>query len=51
MPDKPEWKLDGSVISVDGVMVNTSFADMRERIKRALNAELPISRLLITYVG
>lgn len=51
MPDKPEWKLDGSVIPLDGIMVHTSFADMRERIKRAINAELPISRLQITYEG
>lgn len=51
MPDKPEWRLDGSVIPLDGLMVNSTFGDMRERIKRALNVELPISRLQITYEG
>ena len=51
MPDKPEWRLDGSIIPLDGLMVNSTFGDMRERIKRALNVELPISRLQITYEG
>lgn len=51
MPDKPEWKLDGSVLSIPDLPVNTPFATLRERIKRALDADLPVSRLRIDYNG
>ncbi|KAL1407197.1 SF3a splicing factor complex subunit [Vanrija albida] len=49
MPDKPEWKLDGSIVSIPDLHVNTLFSTLRERIKRALDADLPISRLRIDY--
>lgn len=49
--DKPEWKLDGSVLAIPDVAVNTTFATLRERIKRALDADLPISRLRLEYGG
>ncbi|TXT07320.1 hypothetical protein VHUM_03490 [Vanrija humicola] len=51
MPDKPEWKLDGSIITVSDLPVNTLFSTLRERIKRTLDADLPISRLRIDYNG
>lgn len=50
-PEKPEWKLDGSVIDINDVPVNTLFSTVRDRIKRALEAELPISRMRIEYNG
>jgi splicing factor 3A subunit 1 len=49
--EKPEWKLDGSVIDVAQVPVNTLFSTIRERIKRTLDADLPISRMRIEYNG
>ena len=49
MPDKPEWKLDGSVISIPDLPVNTLFSTVRERIKRIVDADLPISRLRLDY--
>lgn len=49
--EKPEWKLDGSVLDLPSVPVNTPFAAIRDRIKRALEAELPISRMRIEYEG
>ncbi|ORX36927.1 Pre-mRNA splicing factor PRP21 like protein-domain-containing protein [Kockovaella imperatae] len=51
MPEKPEWKLDGSVISVPDLPVNTLFSTLRERIKRVVDADLPISRLRLDYNG
>lgn len=51
MADKPEWKLDGSVIAVPDVPVNTTFGQLRERIKRAVDADLPISRLKLDFNG
>ena len=51
MPDKPEWKLDGSVISVPDLPVNTLFKTLRERIKRVMNTDLPLSRMQLSYEG
>ena len=51
MPEKPEWKLDGSVISIPDLPVNTLFSTLRERIKRVVDADLPISRLRLDYNG
>lgn len=51
MPDKPEWKLDGSVLTIPDIPVNMTFGTLRERIKRAVDADLPVSRLKIDYNG
>jgi splicing factor 3A subunit 1 len=51
MGDKPEWRLDGSVLGVPGVPVNATFGTLREHIKRTLDADLPVSRLQLTYGG
>lgn len=49
MPEKPEWKLDGSIISIPDLPVKTLFSTVRERIKRVVDADLPISRLRLDY--
>ena len=50
-PEKPEWKLNGSVIDIPDVPVTTLFSTIRDRIKKTLDAELPISRMRIEYNG
>ncbi|WVR07251.1 hypothetical protein IAU60_004292 [Kwoniella sp. DSM 27419] len=49
MPEKPEWKLNGSIITVPDLPVNTLFSTVRERIKRIVDADLPLSRLRLDY--
>lgn len=51
--EKPEWTqiLNGSIISLEDVPVNTLFSSIREKIRSALNADLPISRMRIEYEG
>jgi len=51
--EKPEWAsiLNGSILPLEGVPVNTPFSSIRERIKSALGADLPISRMRIEYEG
>ena len=49
--EKPEWKLNGSVIEIPNVPVTTLFSTVRDRIKKTLEAELPISRMRIEYNG
>jgi splicing factor 3A subunit 1 len=51
MPDKPEWKLNGQIISVPDLPVSFTFGTVRERIKRVVDADLPISRLRLDYLG
>ena len=51
VPDKPELKLDGSVIVVPDLPVNTLFSTLRERIKMVVDADLPISRMQLSYEG
>lgn len=50
-PEKPEWKLDGSVITIPDVPVSTLFSNLRERIKATVGADLPISRLRLDFMG
>ncbi|WVF71719.1 hypothetical protein IAT40_006527 [Kwoniella sp. CBS 6097] len=49
MPEKPEWRLNGSIITVSDLPVTTLFSTIRERIKRIVDADLPISRLRLDY--
>lgn len=51
MPDKPEWKLDGSVVTVPAVPVGTTFGALRDRIKATVDADIPVARLKIDYNG
>ncbi|RXK38919.1 splicing factor 3A subunit 1 [Tremella mesenterica] len=51
MPEKPEWKLNGSIITISDLSVSTLVSTLRERIKRTVDAELPISRLKLDYGG
>jgi splicing factor 3A subunit 1 len=51
MPDKPEWKLDGSIINVPDLPVRTFWSTVRERIKRVVDADLPISRIKLDFEG
>lgn len=51
MPEKPEWKLNGSIITVPDLPVNTLFSTLRERIARVIDADLPLSRLKLDYNG
>jgi len=51
MPDKPEWKLNGSIITVPDLPVATLFSTVRERIKRVVDADLPVSRIRLDYEG
>ncbi|ODO08883.1 splicing factor 3A subunit 1 [Cryptococcus wingfieldii CBS 7118] len=51
MPEKPEWKLDGSIIEVPDLPVGTLFSTVRERIKRVMDADLPISRMRLDWGG
>ncbi len=49
MPDKAEWKLNGSIITVEDIPVNFLVSTLRERIKNIVDAPLPMSRIKLDY--
>ncbi|WWC70432.1 uncharacterized protein I206_104383 [Kwoniella pini CBS 10737] len=49
LPEKPEYKLNGSIISINDLPLNTLFSTIREKIKRIVDADLPISRMRLDY--
>lgn len=49
VPEKPEWKLDGNVLTVPELPLNFLVATLRDRIAKLLDAPLPISRMKLDY--
>ena len=49
MPEKPEWKLNGSIITLEDIPVSFLVSTLRERIKNIIDAPLPISRMKLDY--
>lgn len=49
MPDKPEWKLNGSIISVPDLPLNFLVSTLRDRVMEIIDAPLPLSRIRFDY--
>lgn len=49
MPDKPEWKLNGNVLTVPELPLNFLVSTLRDRIAKLVDAPLPISRMKLDY--
>ncbi|OSX64990.1 hypothetical protein POSPLADRAFT_1134290 [Postia placenta MAD-698-R-SB12] len=50
-PSKPEWKLDGRVLTVPDLPLNLLVSTLRERIVQHMGTALPVSRLRLSYAG
>ncbi|TFY58154.1 hypothetical protein EVJ58_g6592 [Rhodofomes roseus] len=51
-PSKPEWKLDGKVITVPDIPLNLLVSTLRDRILQHLgNPPVPLSRIRVSYAG
>ncbi|KAH7930849.1 hypothetical protein BV22DRAFT_1138400 [Leucogyrophana mollusca] len=50
-PSKPEWKLDGKVVTVPDLPLNLFVSTLRERIRQITGSSLPDSRARISYAG
>jgi splicing factor 3A subunit 1 len=50
-PSKPEWKLDGSVISVSDIPITLLVAALRDRILQHTGSTMPVSRIRLSYMG
>lgn len=49
MPEKPEWKLNGSIITIPDLPLNFLVSSLRDRIASIVGAQLPISRMRFDY--
>ncbi|EIW85252.1 hypothetical protein CONPUDRAFT_117951 [Coniophora puteana RWD-64-598 SS2] len=50
-PSKPEWKLDGKVVTVSDLPLNLLVSTLRERITQASGSQMPVSRIRLSYAG
>jgi splicing factor 3A subunit 1 len=50
-PSKPEWKLDGSIVTIPDLPLNLLVSTLRDRILQHTRSSLPTSRMRLSYTG
>jgi len=50
-PSKPDWKLDGTVISIPDLPLNLLVSTLRDRIRQHTGSAVPASRIRLSYLG
>jgi splicing factor 3A subunit 1 len=50
-PSKPEWKLDGTVVTTPELPLNLLVSTLRDRILQHTESSLPTSRIRLAYAG
>ncbi|KAF8448033.1 Pre-mRNA splicing factor PRP21 like protein-domain-containing protein [Boletus edulis BED1] len=50
-PLKPEWKLDGKLVTVSDLQLTLLVSTLRERFIQATGSTLPASKMRISYMG
>ncbi|KAF4576807.1 Splicing factor 3A subunit 1 [Pleurotus pulmonarius] len=48
---KPEWKMDGSVITIQELPLNLYVSTLRDRILQNTGSAVPVSRIRLSYAG
>ena len=48
---KPEWKLDGSIVTVTELHLTTLVSTLRERIVKRMESSAPQSRIRLAFEG
>jgi splicing factor 3A subunit 1 len=48
---KPEWKLDGSVVTIPDLPLNLLVSTLRDRILLHTGSSVPVSRIRLSYLG
>lgn len=48
---RPEWKLDGSTVTVPDLPLNLLVSTLRDRIVQHTGISVPISRIRLSYAG
>jgi len=50
-PSKPEWKLDGTVVTIPDLPMTLLVSTLRDRIIQHTGSAVPASRIRISYMG
>ena len=50
-PTKPEWKLDGSVVTVPDLPLNLLISTLRDRILQHTGSAVSASKIRLAYAG
>ncbi len=50
-PSKPEWKLDGSVVTIPEAPVTYLVSTLRDHIIRQMESSVPLSRIILYFNG
>lgn len=48
---KPDWKMDGSVITIQDLPLNLYVSTLRDRILQNTGSAVPVSRIRLSYAG
>jgi splicing factor 3A subunit 1 len=48
---KPEWKLDGSVVTLPEIPVTFLVSTLRDHIMRHIDSSVPLSRIVLSFNG
>ncbi|KAF8633734.1 hypothetical protein AX17_004390 [Amanita inopinata Kibby_2008] len=50
-PSKPEWKLDGSTVTIPDLPMTLMVTTLRDRILQHTGSAMPVSRIRLSYMG
>ena len=50
-PSKPEWKLDGSVVTLHDLPLNFLVSSLRDRILQQTGSTVSVSKIRLSYAG
>jgi len=50
-PSKPEWKLQGQVVTIPDLPLNLLVSTLRDRILQHTGSTVPASRIRLSYLG
>lgn len=48
---KPEWKLDGSVVTLPEIPVTYLVSTLRDQVARTSGSSMPLSRIMLSFNG
>lgn len=50
-PSKPEWKLDGSIVTVPDISISYLVSTVRDHIMRHIDSTVALSRIILSFNG
>lgn len=50
-PSKPEWKLEGQIVTIPDLPLNLLVSTLRDRILQHTGSTVPASRIRLSYMG